>query len=259
VYESTKYGRPEILIIDYNGSTSGRITDDDAIDGNPSWSPDGEQIIYYSTFDNTHDNFIQNFDIYLYDLNDSTSINLTKNAFFDVAPAWSLDGNHVYYNTERDSSEQLMRLNLITGSDQIIMDKIEHHNAISISPDNQMFLAITYGNDGNWDVSVFDFKSLEKVRSFQHPAREGQPLWSPDGSKITFSSNRGGKWNIYIMNVDGSGLTNLTNNFGNSRFYSWFPDGKMIVYSSDNGQEEGQYKLHIMNADGSDKRILHTE
>ena len=188
VYESTKYGRPEILIIDYNGSTSGRITDDDAIDGNPSWSPDGEQIIYYSTFDNTHDNFIQNFDIYLYDLNDSTSINLTKNAFFDVAPAWSLDGNHVYYNTERDSSEQLMRLNLITGSDQIIMDKIEHHNAISISPDNQMFLAITYGNDGNWDVSVFDFKSLEKIRSFQHPAREGQPLWSPDGSKITFSS-----------------------------------------------------------------------
>ena len=38
------------------------------------------------------------------------------------------------------------------------------------------------------------------------------PAWSPDGKKIVFTSNRDGNSEIYVMNADGSGQTNLTRN-----------------------------------------------
>jgi Tol biopolymer transport system component len=41
---------------------------------------------------------------------------------------------------------------------------------------------------------------------------DGQPVFSPDGSRIAFSTRRAGNWEIYVMNAaDGSALTNLTN------------------------------------------------
>jgi TolB protein len=39
-----------------------------------------------------------------------------------------------------------------------------------------------------------------------------QPLWSPDGQKIAFTSKRDGNWDVYLMNPDGSGQRNLTRN-----------------------------------------------
>ena len=43
-------------------------------------------------------------------------------------------------------------------------------------------------------------------------ANEFDPLWSPDSEKITFTSDRGGDRDIHVMNVDGTGQSNLTKN-----------------------------------------------
>ena len=40
---------------------------------------------------------------------------------------------------------------------------------------------------------------------------EWHPAYSADGSKIAFSSDRDGNWEVYVMNADGSGQINLTN------------------------------------------------
>jgi len=45
-----------------------------------------------------------------------------------------------------------------------------------------------------------------------NPAGDGQPVWSPDGSKILFVSDRDGNDEIYVMKADGSDPTNLTDN-----------------------------------------------
>ena len=68
------------------------------------------------------------------------------------------------------------------------------------------------------------------------------------GDRIAFQSNRDGNWEIYVMNADGSGVTNLTNNSDHDVAPAWSPDGKRIAFRSD---RDGNWEIYVMNADGS--------
>ena len=70
--------------------------------------------------------------------------------------------------------------------------------------------------------------------------------WSPDGSKIVFLGN---SENIYVMDADGSNVTQLTDNFSYNEEPSWSPDGSKIAFvSSEN--------IYVMDADGSNQKRL---
>jgi len=80
------------------------------------------------------------------------------------------------------------------------------------------------------------------------------PVWSPDGTKIAFSSNVSGSWGIWTVSPDGSSSTQLTTTVGKNQFApSFSPDGKWIVYTSN---VSGNYDIWIMKADGSDQTQL---
>ncbi len=98
-----------------------------------------------------------------------------------------------------------------------------------------------------------------------HRAEDGSAAWSPDGTRIAFSSDRErNPWinpllppdprrspysgDIYVMNADGSGLINLTNHPAHDDSPSWSPDGTRIVFESD---RDGHFEIYVMNADGS--------
>lgn len=69
-----------------------------------------------------------------------------------------------------------------------------------------------------------------------------------DGEKIVFVSTRDGNEEIYVMNVDGSNVVQLTHNSAADLGPAWSPDGKKIAFVSD---REGNSEIYIMNADGS--------
>jgi Tol biopolymer transport system component len=72
------------------------------------------------------------------------------------------------------------------------------------------------------------------------------PAFSPDRTRIAFSSERAGDgMNIYVMNVDGSNVKEVTENDFNSFHASWSPDGQRILYQ---GFPSG---LYVVGADGS--------
>ncbi|HCU21954.1 MAG TPA: hypothetical protein DF698_03505, partial [Candidatus Atribacteria bacterium] len=50
------------------------------------------------------------------------------------------------------------------------------------------------------------------------------PCWSPDGTKIAFTSHRDGNNDIFTMNVDGSNFRNLTRNPADDTDPTWSPD-----------------------------------
>lgn len=71
-----------------------------------------------------------------------------------------------------------------------------------------------------------------------------QPRWSPDGRRVAFKSNRGGSYNLYVMNADGSGLERLTSHGANDHDPTWLPDGQSMVFTSDRDRGNGRNDLY---------------
>lgn len=82
---------------------------------------------------------------------------------------------------------------------------------------------------------------------------DGYPHPSPDGRRVAFQSNRTGRWEIYVMNADGSGVAQLTDAPGDNVTPKWSPDGTRIVFAASPG---GNSDVFVMNADGTGRRRL---
>ena len=79
------------------------------------------------------------------------------------------------------------------------------------------------------------------------------PVYSPDGTRIAFMSNRDGNPEIYVMNVDGSNVRRLTNHPAGDVTPTWSPSGAQIAFTSD---RTGQPQIYVMSADGTNLRRL---
>lgn len=77
--------------------------------------------------------------------------------------------------------------------------------------------------------------------------------WSPDGSRIAFTSNRDGNYEIYVMNANGSNVLNLSNHPATDQFPAWSPDGQSLVFMSD---RDGNQEIYSMKQDGSQQTRL---
>ena len=65
---------------------------------------------------------------------------------------------------------------------------------------------------GNADIWTVDVSSAEMRRLTDDPAYDVNPVFSPDGSRIAFQSDRGGRLEVWIMDADGSSQIALTRN-----------------------------------------------
>jgi Tol biopolymer transport system component len=69
---------------------------------------------------------------------------------------------------------------------------------------------------------------------------------SPDGRRIAFMGSRpAGTSEIYVVNVDGTGIRQLTDNHEPDEYPAWSPDGRKIAFT------RGRRQIYLMNADGS--------
>ena len=93
------------------------------------------------------------------------------------------------------------------------------------------------------------------------PFGDYDPRLDSDGTKIVFERLEGdssihGNYNIYTINIDGSGETRLTNNGYSQGLASWSQSGDKIVYTVSSINDEGKYDLFTMNADGTNNQNI---
>ena len=88
------------------------------------------------------------------------------------------------------------------------------------------------------------------VRLTNNNAMDCEPVWSPDGSKVAFWSNRDGGQEVYVMDANGSNVKRLTNNLSDDVNPSWSPDGFKILFES---ERDGNRELYVMDADGGNQ------
>ena len=79
--------------------------------------------------------------------------------------------------------------------------------------------------------------------------------WSPDGTKIAYTSGQGRNAEVYVIDADGNNRTALTDNLAFDGEPAWSPDGRRIAFTSD---RDGNAEIYVMDADGSDPTRLTT-
>lgn len=100
-------------------------------------------------------------------------------------------------------------------------------------------------------------------------AHEGHAGWSPDGSRVVFAGPKGGLNDLFVVNIDGSGMVNVTNTPDIGEIDpSWSPDSRRIIFAAGAWtvyQREGSKgvsravdfrNIFVINADGSGRRQL---
>jgi tricorn protease len=110
----------------------------------------------------------------------------------------------------------------------------------AISPDGEM-IAFSYMGD-IWVVSSQGGKA---TRLTDHMAYDGEPIWSPDGQWLAFTSNRNGNNDVFIMNAQGGIPRQLTFHSGNDVATDFSPDGKWIIFTSGRSSSSSIYKISV--------------
>ena len=94
------------------------------------------------------------------------------------------------------------------------------------------------------DVYIKDVGSRVLTRLTDDPGQDVMPTISPDGTRIAFTSNRTGSWDIWVMPVNGGKAIQVTSGSSNDLHPSWSPDGQQVVFCR-LGQTSGRWELWV--------------
>ena len=86
-------------------------------------------------------------------------------------------------------------------------------------------------------------------------ATEYDVSWSPDGKRITFSSDREGSPDVFVANADGSGVRRLTDLPTIEHTPSWSPDGTKITFGLATA-DESTFAIYVLDVDGGEAKKL---
>ena len=182
--------------------------------GTPGWSPDGTKLTAVRNGDLLPTNS-HNLDLFVMNVDGTNQVNLINDPPGDgpdeVHPDWSPDGTRIAFESNRTFP--------LNGSQRGIF---------TIAPNGQGLQRLTAG------------------------AADSNPDWSPDGTKIVFEHSANfSDGEVYVMNADGSGVRQVTDNAVTDENPVWSPDGRKIAFVRET--QIGHFGIWVMNVDGSDQ------
>ena len=199
-------------------------------------------------------------EIYIMNADGTGKTQLTRGPDWEKDPVLSPDGSKIAFraNTGNSSSpgmsDGLYDLYVMNsdGSGLVLLDLVDELNGKSSkfldwSPDGSKLVF-----EGNGiDVVNADGTNYDVIKI----GNGGEPRWSPDGSKIAYNSG-GAPGQILVMNADGSGSAEVTDNISGGDGLDWSPDGsKLLIVTAIQDTPDGHY-VATVNIDGTNRTNL---
>jgi S1-C subfamily serine protease len=209
-----------------------------------SWAPNGRRLVFGI--------FATTGGIFAMDDDDDSLFRITSNVLpeVDIAPAISPDGTRIAF----------IRTNLATSEDDIYLVDFDGGDVTKVtdtpdagvfvpawSPDGQWIVYDLTPDGGSGDIWKIRPDGTEATRLTTNPANETWPIYSPDGTKIVYTSSQDGDAELFVMDDDGSSARQLTNNDDFDSSPTWSPDGTLIAFVSD---RDGDREIWVMDVDG---------
>ena len=260
VFYSERDGDAEIYLMNPDGSDQHPLTDNEADDMAPAWSPDGSRIVFESDRDdpNPHACFPScNYNLYVMNADGSEQRRLTSLPGAEWHAEWSPDGRSLVFTAGDPgfTSMGIYTISLDGGEPQPLLVDEFANDAADWSPDGTQ-IAFSSDREGGQDIFVInaDGSGLRKV--VDTGLDDYFPDWSPDGAQLVFfaADFPSIRQDIFTVNLDGSDLVNLTNTPAVvDESPQWSPDGAQIIFQTD---RDRNFEIYVMNADGSQPRNL---
>jgi Tol biopolymer transport system component len=206
----------DIFAADADGGNLQRLTDNPGYDAEPIVSADGQRIVFGSQR-------AGDFDIYVMNADGSGVQRLTDRVGYDGGPWFSPDGTKIVWRAWHPQTEA----ELAAWKDCMEKDYIVPFPL---------------------DLWVMDADGGNKRLLTENGATNWAPSWHPDGRRLVFASNMddwhadlgkfGHNFELYLINLDGSGLERLTFNDVFDSFPMFSPDGKRLVFASNRNPQK---------------------
>lgn len=253
----------QIYVANFDGSGAVPITSTPAPHLSPSWSPDGK-FITYTSFE------LGSADVFIYELATRQHRRLSVNRGVDSGANWAPNNQLIALSGSVEGDTDIYTISPRGGTRQILIRGSGLDVDPAFSPDGK-YLAFVSGRFGNphifratlqWDgpnkVRVLEDKRLTYAGWYN-----AVPSWSPSSDKIAFAGfdKEISRFDLFMMNPDGTNMERLTLRTGDNESPTWAPNGQLIIFHSNRipGSEgKGVAQLYIMNRDGSGQRKLET-
>lgn len=228
----------DLWTVPSQGGRAERLTSHLARDMQPLYSPDGKSLLFSS-------NRYGSYDLFLMPAEGGAAQRLTFNGSAEFASSFSPDGKWIVYYSGAYGSTDVYKIRTTGGEPiRLTWDTYEREYFGSLSPDGKRIAYNHNSSPGNWrrrayegsnnaDIWIADFTAplSNPKRLTKNPSDDFRPMFSRDGERIYYASDRKGQVNLYSMDLNGSGEKQLTfHTTDGARIPSYAPQAEKIAY-----------------------------
>jgi Tol biopolymer transport system component len=251
-----------------NSTTAQQITDGAGYDYQPDWSPDGKSVVYVSYQKDA-------MELWLLDLASGKSRQLTNGGAVNVEPRWSPDGKRiVFVSTTYNKRFHIFRADVSSGKLENVVrltgetksDLPRYYYSAydtEISPvwtrDGKEILFVSnrghiHGSGGFWRMRAEPGAEAREIH-YEETNWKARPDFSPDGSRMVYSSYLGRQWHqLWLMTANGGDAFPISYGDWDETNVRWSPDGKRLAFITN---KEWNTSLAIQEfGSGSTKTIV---
>lgn len=163
-------------------------------------------------------------EIFVVDADGGNRRRLTRHKAIDVSPTWSPDGRRIAFVSDRTGQPNLYVMDAADGGNlRRITFGGGYHTAPAWSPDGRWIAYEQRAGGGQFDIWLADPDGQGQAPLITHPRSDENPTWAPDSRKLAFHSTRTGRPEIFVVDIDGENVRQITRGGGDNTAPHWGP------------------------------------